>query len=614
MRIQPRQQLLDIWRSTARTSYREDGWNWGGRVSPNSVTDAEQLLCLILPATRIASFRLDNPDETDEDVLEALRSLGNAAEIPRRLVQMLAGYHERYSTDDGVPTFSGRTNLTTVDPVERPTPAQFELDVVESYAISITLTLATLSFARRFAAVISRPALREEVARLEAMASRRLTAAMVGLLRSFTVNAFDADSMPGGCLLDSLNQGATPPRRLIAELRAALSDVTAGLRDLTIGSGQVRDLDSPNRLYDCGWSWGVVRDAPAVDFVTGPHIAQPDGCAIDAPYLYFTVVALDGLADLFAPSTSRQGLLNEVQQRLAQALSLRWDMTQSYWATIASFGGPRWPLEDVPWRTTDGDESDYFSLLVTSIAARDLAVRRGTDVDLSRLGNVLTELANRARLTRRPLEVDPGVAVHLPGVPLTLEGSDKYGPTLSWRATDFGPLLLKRALQVAGLINDVDLRRTLTTLIDQVWDHILIRRHHDPGGRDLWQGLWDQPANAFSSIDIRFDRPSWHHTVRVVECLLGAAALTASNPVPARDVAALAANLLAEAEHLFDQEQLAGSSEAGRPLRGEIQSVRAAIVRAREILGQRPASATALLLEALRKLEQLAAARQEGAS
>ena len=33
------------------------------------------------------------------------------------------------------------------------------------------------------------------------------------------------------------------------------------------------------------------------------------------------------------------------------------------------FGEERWPLEDIPWRTTDDVESDYFSLLVTAIAA-----------------------------------------------------------------------------------------------------------------------------------------------------------------------------------------------------------------------------------------------------
>lgn len=614
MRIQPRQQLLDIWRSTARASFGNGEWAWGGRESPNSVSDAEQILCLLQPATSLANFQLDNPDQTDEDILDALRVFGNAAQIPRRIVDVLTDYFERYSAEDGTPTFHGGTYFTTTEASEDVAEPQFGLDVVESYAVSITLTLATMTFTRSFATVITRPDLREDVTRLEAMASRRLTAAMVGLLRSFTVNAFDIDSSFGRHLLQMVNQDRMSERRFTADLTRALRDVTAGLRDLRIGSGQVPDLDSPNRLYECGWSWGVIRDAPTIDFVEDPAIVQPDGYALDAPFLYFTVVALDGLADLFSPRTRRLGLLNDAQQRLSAALNLRWDMTQSYWSVIATFGSARWPIEDLPWHTTDGAESDYYSLLVTSIAARDLALRRGTDVDLARLGAVLTELANRARITRRPFENDPGVRLHYPGIAVTLDGSEKFGPQLTWQATDFAPLLLKRAVQVAELINDIELRGQLTRLVDEVWDHVLLRCHRDVTGHDPWNGLWDQPANAFPAITVWYGQPSWHHTIRVLESLLFAANLTSSGPLRAPDVSAFAFSLLTEAEHLFDQEQLAGSTEAGSPLRAEINTVRASITRARDIIELRPGSATALLIEALRRLDQLAAARQEGGS
>ena len=88
MRIQPRQQLLEIWRATARSSYADekDEWIWGGRESPNSVSDAEQLLCIMLPATDIPRFRLDNPNQSDEQVLQALRHMGGAVEV-RPLVE-----------------------------------------------------------------------------------------------------------------------------------------------------------------------------------------------------------------------------------------------------------------------------------------------------------------------------------------------------------------------------------------------------------------------------------------------------------------------------------------------------------------------------------------------
>jgi hypothetical protein len=608
MRIQPRKNLLDLWRATVRSSYKDSQWVWGGREPANSVSDAEQLLCIILPATEISSFALDNPDQTDEDILAALRPLGNSTEIPRRLVGFLTEYFKRYSTEEGSPLFHGGGLFSTVDITQAPTDKQAELDVVESYSISITLTLATIYFARNLRKVVVRSEVQQEVAQLESLASRRLTAAMVGLLRSFTVNAFDVDSDAGRYLIQTINQGHYPARELAADLRDQLQDVTAALRDIVAVPTDV-DLDSSDRLYECGWSWGVVQGAATIKAVDDQVIVQREGYAVAAPYLYFTVVALDGIADLYAQRTTQQGLLNELQNQLASSLRIRWEMTQLYWSTVAGFGKGRWPLEDVPWRTTDGVGSDYFTLLVTSIAARGLASRRGTDEDLRRLGEVLKGLADRARITRRTFPGDIGVDLHTPGVPVALEGSEVQGPLLAWKATDFSPLLLKRTIRIAELIKTDMLREEVKDLADLVWDHMLARRHHEE--RDNWFGIWDQPHNAFSSIAETFDRPSWHHTFRVVESLRYAALLIRGDPLSATALSAFASSLQAEAEHLLDQELLSGSTEAGTPLRGEIQSVRSNLERARGIITSRPGSAIALLLDALHRLGQLAAARQE---
>jgi hypothetical protein len=49
MRIQPRQQLLEVWRALGDSTLDDDGdWIWGGRHGRNSITDAEQLLCLLV--------------------------------------------------------------------------------------------------------------------------------------------------------------------------------------------------------------------------------------------------------------------------------------------------------------------------------------------------------------------------------------------------------------------------------------------------------------------------------------------------------------------------------------------------------------------------------------
>ena len=70
MKIQPRQQLLEIWRATARSSMRDGAWVWGGRDQANSISDAEQLLCLMRPTAEVPAFKLDRPDETADDVIE----------------------------------------------------------------------------------------------------------------------------------------------------------------------------------------------------------------------------------------------------------------------------------------------------------------------------------------------------------------------------------------------------------------------------------------------------------------------------------------------------------------------------------------------------------------
>src|SRR5207253_2165242 len=114
-----------------------------------------------------------------------------------RMIRVLGEYFERYSSTDGVPQFSGGSLFSTENIDDKPTPGQRDLEVVESYSVSVTLTLATISFTRRLTAAVSRPELKNEIARVESLASRRLTAALVGLLRSFAVNAFDIDEEYG---------------------------------------------------------------------------------------------------------------------------------------------------------------------------------------------------------------------------------------------------------------------------------------------------------------------------------------------------------------------------------------------------------------------------------
>jgi len=605
MRIQPRQELLEIWAATVRSSWQDGKWQWGGRDGPNSISDAEQLLCILLPATQ-ADFGLDRPDETADEMIRVLRPLGTATQIPRVLIQVLTEYYQRYTDKSGTPVFSGRTYFQTEGP--EPTEQQLELDIVDSYAMSITLSLSAIGFARVFRNAVRREEILKEIAELETMASVRLTAAMVGLLRSFAVNVFDADSEEGKALCRTLNQSNLPQRQIVAQLRRQLRETIASFREVLIGSGQVADLDSANRLFECGWSWGIVRDAPIVE-TNEPVGRQPDGVAPDEPYLYFTVIAIDAIEELFTERTRILGLLNDEQQRLARALQLRWDLTRGYWATVATFGdGHRWPLEDIPWRTTDREASDYYTLLVTSLAVKGLVLERGADAELGRVGSVLEELANRARITRRPFDEDPALALHAPGVQLTLQHSDQLGgPVLRWTVSEFSALLLQRTSYIGGLLSDADQRARMLDLADRVWDHLVLRRLDRGAGRSLW----DQPARAFRQFDEYHDAPSWYYTERVVQSLVTTVRILRRPPLRSERLTLHALDLLNEAEHLYDVELLSGTAEGGPKIQQTLQIIRVNLRRAREIVHERPGTAAALTSAVLRGLDELNAARRD---
>ena len=163
MKIQPRQQLLEIWRAAAKAIITDGEWAWGSRNGSNSISDAEQLLCLMYPASVTPNFRLDSPDETSDDVLAVLRELGDAVEIPRRLADVIRTYITTYTDDNGAPQFSGESYFSSSEPGSDPTPDQLNVGVVDSYSMSVTLMLATIGFIRVFRRAIRTDELRGEL-------------------------------------------------------------------------------------------------------------------------------------------------------------------------------------------------------------------------------------------------------------------------------------------------------------------------------------------------------------------------------------------------------------------------------------------------------------------
>ncbi|MDX6739815.1 SCO2524 family protein [Actinocorallia sp. A-T 12471] len=608
MRIEPREQLLDLWRSVARASLEEGNWKWGGRLERNSISDAEQLLTILYPAASREFLSVADPSVTPDDVQDALRRLGRETELPRRLIELLIEHVEFYTDEEG-PVFSGGSYLWSNEPGKDPTPSQRKLDVVDSFSMAVTLMLSTLAFTRDFRSVARNPATTKRIDYLEEIARRRLTAAMVGLLRSFVVYVFDADSESGEILVRTVNQQHQPARQVLRGLHRDLQRVRASLNEVSIGfASNLETLESRSRLFEVGWTWGVARDAPEVLGIE-KDLRQRKGVAEAAPYLYFTVNALDGISDLFSDRTIQLSLLDDEQQRLASALRLRWEAAQRYWSAIATYGegrgGTRWPLQDIPWRTTDNRESEYFTLMVSSLAIQDRETNtaRVLEEDLLRLTETLDELAQRGRITRRTTREDPGVIFHHPGLRLELTGSSDLdgGPTLRWQLSDFSAVMLKNTLRLTALTQDIALRDRLVRFSEQLWEHLFQRRiKRGPG-----EGLWDDPGQLFGEIPERFEHPSWYITERVVECLTLASQVATKKSPQSGFLETLARDSLSEAESRLSYITLELTSRGTGDLHRGLTQARLDLEHAQRIIFDRPATAHAMASEVLRLLERL---------
>ncbi|MGW1954650.1 SCO2524 family protein [Streptomyces sp. NPDC001920] len=610
MQIKPRQHLLDIWQAVARHSFDGGEWEWGEWGKESSVADAERLLCLLYPATEIPAFRLDDPDTTQDDVQQVLRRAGGRLEVPANLVTTAADFMRTHTGEDKRPTFAGGYYFGSADKTKELTEEQRQLGVVDSFSMSITLCLATLGFLKIYETRTRRSDIKETISDLRQATSNRLTAAMVSLLRSFTVNVFDTDSSQGRTLCELLGQGRLSQRQVLSKFQNRFRSLRAALNEsVFLGIDVQEGLKDENQLFECGWAWTMVKDAPEVE-TSEPIGSQPEGVANAVPYLYFTVVALDGIQDLFSDRTLTLGLLNTEQQKLAEALRLRWELTQQYWSRIARFDEDRWPLEDIPWRTTGQKlESEYFSLSVAAILVHDLMRRRATDDDLTRTVGVMERLAERGRITSRMTRDDPMVqALHNVGVALPLQGSERLGPPMTWAMTDFSAQLLKRTVQLCTLSRSLASHDRLLRLAEDIFDHMWQRRIRDGEG----VGLWDNIHAAYPQAEILKRRVpvSWSITERVTEVMVQAYEMYRQPPIRSIELTELSRALLSESAHLLGNEQMEPAPKDDGRHGMQLRNIEVKLRRARGLVDEQPGTAYALALDVLGQLDSLARARE----
>ncbi|WP_327000401.1 SCO2524 family protein [Dactylosporangium sp. NBC_01737] len=458
MLLNPRAELLGVWRAVSRYAFRDGGFLWGDPAAGDALNDAQQLLCILGPATNLPPLRLDVPDATADDAVAALGALGDRAEIPARLVVAMREYLTRYTDGTGAPVFPGGPALSP------PAPA---LDVVAAAGTDLRLCLAIIGFCKVY---------RQRTDDVERLASIRLTAAMAALLRAFAIRA----STDEAHLRHLVRPGPRDERAVHDEYRAGLVEVRAALRDIRIGT--VPDHDAADRAawFECGWAWTAVADALPIDlfaeFGDDVVIPQRPGPAV-APQLYSSLLALEAVAELFSERTRVLGLLTEEQQRLSRALQLRYDVTVAYFTSTATFGEHRWPLERIPWRTADGDESTHNSAVVAAITGIGLARARNPQVPYAYLLRVLTVLAARHGIARPPL------AAATPSV--LPEHHCPCPPGATMPAAGAVPILFRTAVRTATAIDDAALRTGFEDLADLLWQHLpLFPAEHDPNWHD----------------------------------------------------------------------------------------------------------------------------------
>ncbi len=607
--IEPRRRLLEVWSAVGDFALADRKWRWHGRVAPNSISDAEQLLCVLQPATALPVLRLAEPNETSPDARAALRRFGSESQIPRTIIEVLEDYVTRYTTPDGLPSFAGGTAFLPWVEGEKLTAEQRDLDLLISFTTSVSLCLSAQEFLQDYIDTTARGTWLTRATELRKRVSDRLTAALVGLIRGFTTNPVEIDSPEGANLMRLLDQGETGNTQLIVEeFNDRMAAVRGRLNEARLGVVVAPELEDPEVLFELGWTWGIAKGAPPVDLEGDDAAPLPfgEGVALSAPFLYFTLMALDTIEQLSRDRTRVLGLLNPVQDRLATALGLRRDLTQMYWSRLARFGDGRWPLEDVPWRTVDDTENDYYSLLISAVLIQDLRQRTASESDLQRLVPLLSELANRARLTRRALRDDPMLELHDPGFKIELNGSEELGPAMSYQLSDFAPVLFKRCTQLAELAINPRARDQLLNLATQVWNHLSQRRIE--GGKA--SGLWDDPARVFTGMRGHHDDPLWSMNARVVDALVSSANALSSRQAHNDILSDTAAAMVSEAEFLLNQLQMSTPTMDYSPMQRGLEEIRNSLQRARTLIEQQPSTAIALCVNAVTQLDKNALARE----
>ena len=545
---------------------------------PKRVTSpllSESFLCFLLPTVDLAAYSLfeisptGNQAQSAKDARSALRYLklnqhGEPAspqdydkpvddQYIHVILDVIDEYYNLLKGEGGAAASLSFTAGNYLTPAEDCGVSLSELSIVDAYSLGLSVALRVLYLLDHISIDFDekQQKLRDNIHNL---AKAQLGESLRGLKDSFVVKEFAendwTDSSESQYSWDELRQ-----KTEIQSIRVKLQ--TLGYRV------------SPNKAFECGWTWGPrpsIRD-------DGELLPQ------NAPYLYFTSVALAAVDDLQDNSLQAEALMDDEHLRAVSELRTLADLTTRYWTILATQendqGYPR--ALSVPWMTTDKDGSAYYTLYLLGIVFST----SGTDVDVEWAIDVLEELAQRGRITTRhlletrliddpnsksdqePTEETPEAMVdtsdtmedapetvetpeaivqelHRPGKILKLIAApaDSTNPkreqwVANWRIYDYSPLLLKIASQILYRTTNHVAREKVSRLIASILRHLETRlsesidletlemkiSNSDQKITDIRYGMWDDFQEFARARDVDSDTRTWYFTQRVVEAL-----------------------------------------------------------------------------------------------
>jgi len=490
MAISPVVEILDVisgWRSQfLDTGFWGDLQNHSAERPYNSIIDSEICLAFLLTQVGLDNLKL-SPSNSGKDIgalsdfYERLKGDGapTKSKVRLRIAERLVEYFERHLRDpedaESDQLFDSTDYMIFEDGFEKPKGRFVSID---AYALSLSASLYAKIYALRQLEEREGATPDPIWEKLVDLSHRRITGSLKGLLSGFAIFQLEEDEFEHMSGRSWPFQKWIDPNWSEQQIRQR-NNCLKTLREVKTALKAVGyEIDSSEGTpFECGWSWGPISDSgilPKARFSGGStenmdeqvrnsvleSIANINLRAEAAPYLYFTVNAIDSIDDLNSDFIDDYNLLDSEQMQFAGKLVRLRGLAVDYWYAMSTMPAAStekvgWQLETVPWYTTAGDSSHYFNLYLARIA---LGRKNTSEVDVRRVTSFIARLAEIARVTSPPNRVlsDGKMVVddtnlrelHNPGMKIELTGradsSEKIGKLLGWWWSKKAKAIVKR--------------------------------------------------------------------------------------------------------------------------------------------------------------------------